>query len=84
MLRRTLRALFPKVARRRLTFRGGIFALPVFLVLQLLYPISLQQAEWVETSAQLTVLAVWAIVLNLLVTAQNAYAPGVFIFAPIG
>jgi len=28
--------------------------------------------------------AVWAIVLNLLVTAQNAYAPGVFIFAPVG
>jgi len=65
-LPKTLRALFPPVARRRLAFRGGVIALPIFVLLQLLYPISLQQAEWVETSAQLTRLALLAILLGTL------------------
>ena len=66
MRSRTLRALFPRVARGRLRFRGGIFALPFFLLLQLLYPLSIQQAEWVETSSQLTALAIWAMLLGTL------------------
>jgi len=65
-LRKTLRALFPPLALGRLAFRGGIVALPVFVLLQLLYPISLQQAEWVETSAQLTRIALVALLLGTL------------------
>ena len=42
---RTLRSLFPPISRRRLRFRGGLFALPIYVLLILIYPLSLQQAE---------------------------------------
>ncbi len=60
-------ALFPRAHLSRLRFRGGPLAFLVFLVMCLLYPISLQQAEWIETSAQLPQLAVVALLLGLLV-----------------
>jgi transglutaminase-like putative cysteine protease/xanthosine utilization system XapX-like protein len=47
-----LRALFPRVDRQKLRFRGGWFALPIYLVVVSMYPLSLQHADWVEISEQ--------------------------------
>ena len=66
-LRSALRALFPPVDRSRLRFRGGLVALPIFLVMNLLYPLSLQQADWVATSDHLTWIAVLAVFFGTLV-----------------
>ncbi|HKY51499.1 MAG TPA: transglutaminaseTgpA domain-containing protein [Candidatus Limnocylindria bacterium] len=46
-IRRSLRSLFPPIAWRRLRFRGGWFALPIYLLMMSVYPLSLQQADWV-------------------------------------
>lgn len=54
---RTLHALLPPISRRRLRFRGGWFALPVYALLVAIYPLSLQQAEWVRTADHFTWLA---------------------------
>ncbi len=62
-----LRALFPPIEGRRLRFRGGLVALPIFLVINLIYPLSLQQADWVETSGQLTYIALLAVLFGTLV-----------------
>ena len=43
-----MRALFPPLDLRRLRFRGGWFALPIYLVVVSMYPLSLQHADWVE------------------------------------
>ena len=51
-LRPTLRSLFPPMARARLRFRGGWFALPIYLVVVSMYPLSLQHADWVEIDEQ--------------------------------
>src|SRR5205823_12284430 len=64
---RTLRSLFPRPARRRLRFRGGWFALPIYVLLVLIYPLSLQQAEWVRTAEHFTWLALLGIVAGMLV-----------------
>ncbi|CAN5184589.1 transglutaminaseTgpA domain-containing protein [soil metagenome] len=53
-LKAALRALLPPIDRSRLRFRGGLLALPIFLVMNLLYPLSVQQADWVATSEHLT------------------------------
>ncbi|HZP97001.1 MAG TPA: transglutaminaseTgpA domain-containing protein [Candidatus Limnocylindria bacterium] len=66
-LGRTLHALFPPISRRRLRFRGGLFALPIYLLLVLIYPLSLEQAEWVRTSEHLTWLAILGVVAGMLV-----------------
>ena len=47
---RTRRALFPPIDLRRFGFRGGWFALPLYLVMASMYPLSLQHADWVDTS----------------------------------
>jgi transglutaminase-like putative cysteine protease len=44
----TLRALFPRVDLGRLRFRGGWFALPIYLVVVSMYPLSLEHADWVD------------------------------------
>ena len=62
-----LLALFPPIDRKRLRFRGGLVALPIFLVINLLYPMSLQQADWVATSAQFTYVALLAVLFGTLV-----------------
>jgi transglutaminase-like putative cysteine protease/xanthosine utilization system XapX-like protein len=51
-LRRTRGSLFPPIDTKKLRFRGGWFALPIYLVVISMYPLSLQHADWVEISAQ--------------------------------
>ena len=62
-----LRALFPPIDRKRLRFRGGFVALPIFLIINLLYPMSLQQADWIDTSEHLTYVAMLAVLFGTLV-----------------
>jgi transglutaminase-like putative cysteine protease len=45
-------ALLPRIDRSKLRFRGGWFALPIYLVVVSMYPLSLQHADWVEISSQ--------------------------------
>ncbi|MGH2491640.1 MAG: hypothetical protein ACRDF9_09030, partial [Candidatus Limnocylindria bacterium] len=66
-LRKSLRSLFPPVAWRRLRFRGGWFALPIYLLMMSVYPLSLQQADWVVTHEHFTWLVISAIALAILV-----------------
>ena len=51
-LRSIRRALLPPIDRTKLRFRGGWFALPIYLVVISMYPLSLQHADWVEISSQ--------------------------------
>ncbi|MDE3103263.1 MAG: DUF4129 domain-containing protein [Chloroflexota bacterium] len=62
-----LRALFPPLDLGRLRFRGGWSGLPIFVILSLVYPVSLQQAQWVDLSGQFTIVAVAAIVAGTLI-----------------
>src|SRR5206468_6754199 len=64
---RTMRSLFPPISRGRLRFRGGLFALPIYILLVLIYPLSLQQAEWVRTADHFTWLAVLGVITGVLV-----------------
>jgi hypothetical protein len=66
-LRTSLHSLFPPIAWRRLRFRGGWFALPVYLLMMSVYPLSLQQADWVVTQEHFTWLVFSAILLAILV-----------------
>ena len=66
-LGRTVTSLFPAPSRKGLRFRGGLFALPIFALIAFIYPLSLQQADWVRTSQHFTWLAFLAIVLGVLV-----------------
>jgi transglutaminase-like putative cysteine protease len=47
-IRSALRALFPPIDPRRLRFRGGWFALPIYLVVISMYPLSIEHADWVD------------------------------------
>ena len=64
---RSAHALFPPISRRRLRFRGGWFALPVYALLVAIYPLSLQQAEWVRTADHFTWLAFLGILAGILI-----------------
>ncbi len=64
---RSAHALFPPISRRRLRFRGGWFALPVYALLVAIYPLSLQQAEWVRTADHFTWLALLGILVGILI-----------------
>src|SRR5688500_16501599 len=66
-LSRSARSLFPPIAWRRLRFRGGWFALPIYLLMMSVYPLSLQQADWVVTQEHFTWLVFSAILLAILV-----------------
>lgn len=66
-LRQTRRSLFPAPSRKGLRFRGGLFALPIFALIVFIYPLSLQQADWVRTSQHFTWLAMLAVALGVLV-----------------
>ena len=66
-LGRSAHALFPAISRRRLKFRGGLFALPIYVLLILMYPLSLQQAEWVRTAEHFTWLAFLGIFMGVLI-----------------
>jgi len=62
-----LRALFPPIDLRRLRFRAGWSGLPIFVIMTLVYPLSLQQADWVELSKHFTSVALGAILFGTLV-----------------
>jgi len=66
-LRRSLRSLFPPIAWRKLRFRGGWFALPIYLLMMSVYPLSLQQADWVVTQEHFAWLVFSAIALAIIV-----------------
>jgi transglutaminase-like putative cysteine protease len=66
-LGRSLRSLFPPIAWRRLRFRGGWFALPIYVLLMSVYPLSLQQADWVVTQEQFTWIVFAGIALAVIV-----------------
>jgi transglutaminase-like putative cysteine protease len=66
-VRRTLRALFPPADLRRLSFRGGWFALPLYLVMISMYPLSLQHADWVDTSGHFWWLALLGVAFGTIV-----------------
>jgi transglutaminase-like putative cysteine protease len=66
-LKRSARSLFPPVAWGRLRFRGGWFALPIYLLMMSVYPLSLQQADWVVTQEHFTWLVFSGILLAILV-----------------
>ncbi|HKW77624.1 MAG TPA: transglutaminaseTgpA domain-containing protein [Candidatus Limnocylindria bacterium] len=63
----TLRSLFPPISRKRLHFRGGWFALPIYVLLVLIYPLSLQQAEWVRTADHFSWLSLMGILAGVLI-----------------
>ncbi|MEP7003964.1 MAG: transglutaminaseTgpA domain-containing protein [Chloroflexota bacterium] len=63
---RTVHSLFPPASVRRLHFRGGWFALPIYALLVAIYPLSLQQAEWVRTADHFTWLAFLGIFAGIL------------------
>jgi transglutaminase-like putative cysteine protease len=66
-LRPILRALFPGIARSRLGFRGGWFALPIYLVVVSMYPLSLQHADWVDIDEQFWWIALAGVLLGTIV-----------------
>src|SRR2546428_8245306 len=66
-LRRTLASLFPPVDWKKLRFRGGWFALPIYLVVVSMYPLSLQHADWVEISEQFWWIAITGVLVGTLV-----------------
>jgi transglutaminase-like putative cysteine protease len=66
-LRTSLRSLFPPIAWRKLRFRGGWFALPIYLLMMSVYPLSLQQADWVVTQEHFTWLVFSGIALAIVV-----------------
>jgi transglutaminase-like putative cysteine protease len=61
------RSLFPPVDARKLRFRGGWAALPIYLIMILIYPASLAQAGWVDLNAQFTYIAIAGAVLGTVV-----------------
>jgi len=62
-----LRAILPPIDLRRARFRGGWSGLPIFAIMTLVYPLSLQQADWVELSTQFSWIAILGIVLGTLI-----------------
>src|SRR5207249_6674583 len=66
-LRRLRNALLPGVDCKKLRFRGGWFALPVYLVVVSMYPLSLQHADWVEISEQFWWIAITGVLVGTLV-----------------
>ncbi|HVR88125.1 MAG TPA: transglutaminaseTgpA domain-containing protein [Candidatus Limnocylindria bacterium] len=61
------RTLFPPIDARRLRFRGGWSALPIYLLMVVLYPVSLQQARWVDVDLHLIWTALAGVILGTLV-----------------
>jgi transglutaminase-like putative cysteine protease len=60
------RALLPPIDRTKLRFRGGWFALPIYLVVVSMYPLSLQHADWVEISDQFWWIAITGVLVGTL------------------
>src|SRR5881397_652385 len=66
-LRRLRNALLPRVDRKKLRFRGGWFALPIYLVVISMYPLSLQHADWVDISEHFWWLALGGVLFGTLI-----------------
>ncbi|TME28081.1 MAG: DUF4129 domain-containing protein [Chloroflexi bacterium] len=66
-MRRRLEGLFPPIDRKRLRFRGGWFALPIYLVVVSMYPLSLQHADWVDISEQFWWIAIVGVLIGTLI-----------------
>ena len=62
-----LRALFAPIDGRRLRFRGGWSGLPIFAIMTLVYPLSLQQADWVELSDHLVGIGLAGLILGTII-----------------
>ena len=60
------KALFPPVDGKKLRFRGGWFAFPIYLVVVSMYPLSLQHADWVDISEQFWWVAIIGVVVGTL------------------
>ena len=60
-------SLFPPVDARKLAFRGGWAGLPIYLVMILIYPVSLAQAGWVDLNVQFTYIAAAGALLGTIV-----------------
>ncbi len=67
LFRSVKRSLFPPIDGRKLRFRGGWTALPIYLVMTLIYPASIAQAGWVDLNAQLTYIVVAGAILGTVV-----------------
>src|SRR5947209_17796702 len=65
-LRRTLASLFPPVDWKKLRFRGGWFALPIYLVVVSMYPLSLEHADWVDIKEQFWWIAIGGVIVGTL------------------
>ena len=65
-LRSIQKALLPPIDLGKLRFRGGWFALPIYLVVVSMYPLSLQHADWVEISEQFWWIAITGVLLGTL------------------
>src|SRR5436190_6750655 len=65
-LRQVQKALLPPVDLGKLRFRGGWFALPIYLVVVSMYPLSLQHADWVEISEQFWWIAITGVLVGTL------------------
>jgi len=61
------RSLFPPIDWRKLRFRGGWAALPIYLLMILIYPSSLGQAGWVDLNAQFPYIALAGALLGTIV-----------------
>ena len=60
-------SLFPPIDARKLGFRGGWAGLPIYLVMILIYPVSLAQAGWVDLNVQLTYITIAGAALGTIV-----------------
>jgi transglutaminase-like putative cysteine protease len=65
-LKSVRKALFPPIDGKKLRFRGGWFALPIYLVVVSMYPLSLQHADWVEISSQFWWIAITGVLVGTL------------------
>ena len=65
--RQLRRLLLPPIDVRRLRFRGSWTAVPIYLLMVLLYPISLQQARWVDVDLHFTWITLAGALLGTLV-----------------
>ena len=61
------RALFPSIDWAKVRFRGGWAALPIYIVMILIYPASLAQAGWVDLNTQFPYIALAGALLGTIV-----------------
>src|SRR3989442_15674342 len=65
--RAPLPGVFPSLELSRLAFRGGIFALLLAIAVVIVYPVSLDQAGWVQSGSHFGWLAILGLIFGSLV-----------------